>query len=314
MRIVDNFVDNLGEQRQMDLEISGERLSKFLANAGVASRRHAEDLITAGAVTVNGTVISNLGTRVDPMRDQIAVNGQAVGAVTTTTTIAINKPEGYVSTAQDPQGRPIVADLLPEELRSLRLVPVGRLDFDSEGLILLSNDGDLALKLTHPRYETEKEYHALVQGALDDDALQILRDGIVLVGDEPRPTAPASIWRVLDRYPEPPVGQQWIGVIIHEGRKRQVRQMFSAVGTKVIRLVRVRIGNLHLANVVPELGMTHILTPDEVALTLSKGRALPKLKVAAKDRPTAKGRAGVNGRSAPNARNAPRGRSAPRGR
>ena len=200
----------------------------------MASRRHAEALIAAGAVTVNGAVVTTPGTRIDPTADSISVNGQPVQLVAQKTTVAINKPTGYVATAHDPQGRPIVADLLPPDLRDLRLVPVGRLDADGQGLILLSNDGDLALKLTHPRYGTEKEYHALVPGHGTDEALQRLRQGVVLAGADERPTAPAVVWRLQKGYPAPPTpDQEWLGVIIHEGRKRQIRLMFAAEGGHV---------------------------------------------------------------------------------
>jgi pseudouridine synthase len=247
----------------------GERLQKYLAQAGVASRRHAEQLIAAGAVTVNGQIVTTPGKRVAPDTDTVCVNGQPVRVVAQKTTVAIYKPTGYVATAHDPQGRPIIGDLLPSDLHGLRLVPVGRLDADSEGLILLSNDGDLALKLTHPRYETEKEYHALVQGHIADEALQRLRRGVVLAGEDERPTAPAVIWRVQKGYPAPPpVDQAWLGVIIHEGRKRQIRLMFAAVGARVERLVRVRIGQLQLADVAPAPGTCHRLTAAQNALTL----------------------------------------------
>jgi pseudouridine synthase len=284
----------------------GERLAKFLARAGVASRRHAEDLIAAGAVTVNDQVIKEQGTRIDPAADVVRVNGQHVRPPSAQITVAIHKPGGYVATAHDPQGRPIVADLLPPELRNHRLVPVGRLDYDSEGLILLSNDGDLTLHVTHPRYGTEKEYHAQIEGHVEDDALQQLRRGVVLPDQEGHATAPATVWRLRHGplagtgpsgsaplsgsakpsgppegpmpVPAPPSGappgHEWIGVIIHEGRKRQVRLMFAAVGARVVRLVRVRIGQLFLADVVPRPGVYHILTPEEIGRVLGKQKRM----------------------------------------
>jgi 23S rRNA pseudouridine2605 synthase len=184
--------------------------------------------------------------------------------VATTTTVALHKPVGYVATARDPQGRPIVSDLLAPDLRAMRLAPVGRLDVDSEGLLLLSNDGALALRLTHPRYEAEKEYHALIQGNITDEALDRLRHGVTLAGGDPRPTAPARVWRLTEAAP---LGHIWVGVVIHEGRKRQIRMMFAAVGSRVTRLIRARIGRLRLADVVPEPGQTRILTPAQIALT-----------------------------------------------
>ena len=247
-------------------EPEGERLQKYLARTGIASRRAAEDLITSGAVTVNG-VVATLGVRVVPERDAVLVRGRRVQPITTTTTIAINKPPGYISSADDPEGRPIVADLLPQQLQNVRLVPVGRLDADSEGLILLSNDGALTLHLTHPRYEKEKEYHALLSDPVSDDALAELRRGVVLMTENRRPTAPARVWRV--RAPADP-GQHWVAVVLHEGRKRQVRHMFSAVGARVERLIRVRIGRLRLADVAPTPGAYRILTPKEIALAMDE--------------------------------------------
>jgi pseudouridine synthase len=160
-----------------------------------------------------------------------------------------------------------VSDLLSPELRAQRLVPVGRLDADSEGLLLLSNDGDLALRLTHPRYEAEKEYHALIQGNVTDEALERLRHGVVLAGSDPRPTAPARVWRLAEVAP---LGHVWIGVVIHEGRKRQIRMMFSAVGSRVTRLIRVRIGRLRLSDIVPASGQWRILTLAQIALAQGK--------------------------------------------
>ncbi len=244
-----------------------ERLQKYLARSGVSSRRHAEELIAAGAVRVNGAVVTAPGTKVRPGHDAVTVNGSPVMPPATTTTVALHKPLGYVATASDPQGRPILADLLPAGLRAARLTPVGRLDADSEGLILLSNDGDLALRLTHPRYGAEKEYHALVVGGVDDAALDRLRRGVVLAGDDPRPTAPAQVRR--QPRGNAPAGCQWITVILREGRKRQVRLMFAAVGARVERLVRVRVGRLRLADVAPQPGSWRALSADEIALALA---------------------------------------------
>ena len=239
----------------------GERLQKYLARSGVASRRHAEALITSGAVRVNGHTVTEQGIRIDPIADVVLVHGQRVQPITQTCTVAIHKPVGYISTASDPQGRPIVSDLLPAALRGLRLVPVGRLDGDSEGLILLSNDGDLTLRLTHPRYETEKEYHALIDGDVADPALEQLRQGVVLAGESDRPTATARVWRVPGSAP---LGHTWVAVALHEGRKHQVRLMFAAVHARVTRLIRVRIGQLKLADLVPDPGSHHVLTAKEI--------------------------------------------------
>lgn len=265
---VDKSVDNPQKTWTQDNDVElladqpdGERLQKFLARAGVASRRHAEELIALGVVAVNGVIVTEPGSRVGP--DAIVtVRGREVRPVATTTTIAIYKPTGYISTASDPQGRPIVADILPKELRALRLVPVGRLDADSEGLLLLSNDGDLALQLTHPRYEAEKEYHALIAGSLSDDAIAQLRRGVVLAGPDARPTAPARVERLAEVAP---LGQSWITITLHEGRKRQIRLMCAAVGARVERLIRVRIGRLRLGEVTPNPGGWRRLGEAEIA-------------------------------------------------
>ncbi len=159
----------------------GERLARFLAHAGIASRRHAEELIAGGRVQVNGVIVTAQGTRIDLAHDTVSVDGKAVVAASKHVYLLLNKPAGYVSTARDPQGRPTVLDLLPPELRRLRVYPVGRLDIDTSGLLLLTNDGEFALRLTHPRYAMEKQYHVLVQGmlaAMGHRVLQLKRVGV----------------------------------------------------------------------------------------------------------------------------------------
>jgi 23S rRNA pseudouridine2605 synthase len=206
----------------------GERLQKILAQAGLGSRRAAEALIAAGRVRVNGHV-ATLGTRADPETDTIEVDGAVVGVRQGLAHYLLNKPPGVVTTASDPQGRPTVVDLVPAEPR---VYPVGRLDADSEGLLLLTNDGDLAHRLTHPRFGVEKEYLAEVEGTPSRGALRLLRQGVDL--DDGR-TAPAKVSLV---------GERTLRIAIHEGRNRQVRRMAEAVGHPVRRLVRVRIGPL----------------------------------------------------------------------
>src|SRR6266567_191313 len=143
---------------------AGERLARFLAHAGIASRRHAEILIAEGRVLVNGVPVTTQGTRIDPQRDRVSVDGKPVQGAAKLVHVLLHKPVGYVTTAHDPQGRPTVLDLLPAELRALRVYPVGRLDIDTSGLLLLTNDGAFALHLSHPRYVQEKHYEALVRG------------------------------------------------------------------------------------------------------------------------------------------------------
>ncbi len=235
---------------------AGERLQKFLARAGVASRRHAEDMITAGAVTVNGEVVRELGTRVDPAADDVRVRGRRVRPAADHLYVLLHKPAGVVTTAHDPQGRRTVLDVLPPEWRERRLYPVGRLDRDTEGLLLLTDDGDFALRLTHPRYALTKEYSALVAGRPSRAVLEQLQRGVVLPDDE-RPTAPARVWEMRSQG-----DATWVGIEIHEGRNRQVRRMFEAVGHPVVRLRRVRVGPLVLGSLAP--GRSRLLTNDEV--------------------------------------------------
>ena len=235
---------------------AGERLQKVLAHAGVASRRHAEELISAGAVTVNGTVVRELGTRVDPRHDEVRVRGALVRPAAASLYILLNKPAGVVTTAHDPQGRRTVLELLPREWRDQRVYPIGRLDRDTEGLLLLTDDGALALRLTHPRYGLGKEYAALVAGRPTAATLRDLARGMALPGEE-RPTAPGRVWL------EQNAGDAtWVGIELHEGRNRQVRRMFEAVGHPVLRLRRVRVGSLALGALPP--GESRLLTPAEV--------------------------------------------------
>jgi 23S rRNA pseudouridine2605 synthase len=241
----------------------GERLSRFLAHAGIASRRHAEALISAGRVQVNGATITTQGTRIDPVHDRITVDGKAVQAATQRVYVLLNKPAGYLSTADDPEGRPTVLDLLPQEVLSLRVYPVGRLDIDTSGLLLLTNDGAFALHLAHPRYSTEKHYEALIQGYPTASTLNALRNGVVFTEDNGahHESAPAQV-RVLRRSGT----DTWVSLTLHEGRKRQVRRMFAAVGHSVVRLARIGVGPLTLGNL--PVGQWRYLTPAEVETLL----------------------------------------------
>jgi 23S rRNA pseudouridine2605 synthase len=206
----------------------GERLQKVLAQAGIGSRRRCEELIDAGSVRVNGEV-AVLGRRVDPETDLIEVDGAAIGVRPGSVYYLLNKPIDVITTADDPQGRPTVVSMVPSEPR---VYPVGRLDADTEGLLLLTNDGELTHRLTHPSFGVDKEYLAHVEGSPSRGALRSLREGVEL---EDGVTAPASASLV---------GDDVIRLVIHEGRNRQVRRMCEAVGHPVRRLVRVRIGPL----------------------------------------------------------------------
>lgn len=239
-------------------ETTGVRLQKILAQAGIASRRAAEALILQGRVTVNGVTVTRLGTRADPARDDIRVDGRRVRIAPTRRYILVNKPRGYVTTRRDPQGRPTVLDLLGRR-REEYLYPVGRLDYDSEGLVLLTNDGELALRLMHPRYGIERVYAVLVRGVPDERDLGRLARGIVLDGRRTRP-AEVRIDRIVRASGSP---RAWLTMAIREGRYRQVRRMCEAVGHPVVRLRRIRLGPLADLHLKP--GQVRELTPAEVA-------------------------------------------------
>jgi 23S rRNA pseudouridine2605 synthase len=228
----------------------GERLQKVLARAGLGSRRACEALIAAGRVTVDGGV-AVLGRRVDPDRDRIELDGVPVVTRADLVYYLLNKPARVVSTADDPEGRPTVVGLVPAEPR---VFPVGRLDWDTEGLLLLTNDGDLTNRLTHPRHGVEKEYLAEVDGVPTRGELRQLREGIDL---EDGPTAPAEVQLVQEGD-----GIAAITIVVHEGRNRQVRRMCEAVGHPVRRLVRIRIGPVTDRKLAP--GVWRELRPDEV--------------------------------------------------
>ncbi|MPY93764.1 MAG: pseudouridine synthase [Acidimicrobiia bacterium] len=225
---------------------TGEKLQKVLARVGVASRRAIEEMVLAGRVRVNGKP-ARLGQRVDAEHDRIEVDGAAVGVRPGLVYYLLNKAPGVVTTAQDPEGRPTVLEGLPARPR---VFPVGRLDLESEGLLLLTNDGELTHRLTHPSFAVEKEYLAHVTGSPNRQALRQLREGVDL---EDGTTAPAKVVLV-----EPDV----VRLVIHEGRNRQVRRMCDAVGHPVRRLVRTRIGPLSDHRLAP--GAWRELTQDEV--------------------------------------------------
>jgi 23S rRNA pseudouridine2605 synthase len=224
------------------------RLAKYLAHAGVASRRSAEALIAAGRVTVEREVVTDPARDVQP-DSRVELDGRPLGGPEPRVVLALNKPVGVLSTARDTRGRPTVIDLVPGD--GLRLYPVGRLDADSSGLILLSNDGELAHRLTHPSFEVEKTYRArLAGGPLAEEALSALRSGVQL---EDGVTAPARVRRLK--------GEQ-IELTIHEGRNRQVRRMCEAVGHRVLELQRTGFGPLRLGGLAP--GAHRRLSAEEV--------------------------------------------------
>ena len=229
-----------------------ERLQKIISAAGVTSRRASETLILNGQVSVNGVVVTELGSKADSATDIITVDGKALKISAQRLYILLNKPPGYITALKDSQGRPLVTDLLKDMPE--RVYPVGRLDYNTEGLLLLTDDGEWANRLMHPRHEIEKEYHVRVRGKVTDQQLIKMAAGVEL---EDGMTAPAVVNLVKS-------GDQndWISVAIHEGRNRQVRRMCEEVGHPVIRLVRTRIGPLRDTKLAP--GQWRELTIEEV--------------------------------------------------
>jgi pseudouridine synthase len=219
------------------------RLNRFLAAAGVASRRRCDDFIRRGRVTVNGTPIVELGTRVDPEHDEVAVDGVRVEPPRDRRTLALHKPPEVLVAATDSRGRATVADLLNDVPG--RVFPVGRLDYRSEGLLLFTNDGDLAYRLTHPRFKVEKLYLVDVAGTVSPGVIEGLRRGVML---EDGPTQPARV-RLLDRRKRHDV----LEIELREGRKRQIRRMLAVFGHEIRRLRRVRFGPIELGGLPPGL-------------------------------------------------------------
>jgi len=214
------------------------RLNKYIASCGVASRRAADAIIAEGRVTVNGRPVETIGMDVNPDADEVAVDGALLSFPGNNVYIMLNKPAGVLSTCQDDRGRKTVLDLVNGVEQ--RLFPVGRLDYDTEGLLLLTNDGSFAYRCTHPKHELDKTYMAVVHGRLDEGAIKHLQSGIMLDGIK---TAPAKI-EMLDRN----TSSYRLNITIHEGRNRQVKRMFEAVGAHVMELKRVAFGKLTLGD------------------------------------------------------------------
>lgn len=228
-----------------------ERLQKFLARHGVASRRKCEVLISSGRVTVNGAVVTQLGTKVDSRSDRVAVDGKIIKRVEDKVYLLLNKPSGYVTTARDELGRPTVFDLVP---KGVRIFPVGRLDMDTTGLLILTNDGALAHGLTHPRFEVSKTYLATVEGVPSEQALRAFTSGLFL---DDGPTAPCKAGVVKVKQ-----GNAILRIMLSEGRKRQVKRMCEAIGHPVVGLMRIGIGPLFDSTL--GVGEYRYLTVDEV--------------------------------------------------
>jgi pseudouridine synthase len=238
---------------------SGVRLQKILSHAGVSSRRVAEELIRQGRVVVNGHVADTLGTRADPDRDDIRVDGRRLKLKADRRYYLMYKPRGVVSTRSDPEQRTTIIDVLAKAGIRGYFYPVGRLDYDSEGLIILTNDGAFAEKVAHPKHELDRAYEVLVTGMPDDRDLARLSRGIVIDG---RRTLPAKV-RVIRTYPDKKEPQSLLEIVIREGRNRQVRKMCEQTGHHVMALRRTRIGHITDRRIRP--GQVRELTPDEVS-------------------------------------------------
>lgn len=238
-----------------------ERLQKYLSRRGIASRRASEEIIAAGKVKVNGVTVVAPGTKIDPAVDKVEVDGKKLAGPENKVYILLNKPRGYISTVSDPEGRKKVTDLLDGVKE--RVYPVGRLDYDSEGLILLTNDGDLTFHLTHPRHCVPKTYRVRVKGRVQAADLNRLSAGVML---EDGMTSPAQVSLVDERD-----GNALVEITIHEGKNRQVRRMFEKLGYLVIRLKRIRIAGLALGLL--KSGQYRFLTDNEIS-RLKKAAAI----------------------------------------
>ena len=263
-----------------------ERLQKLIAAAGIASRRHAEEMIAAGEVAVNGKLVTELGTKADPARDHIKVRGRLINPLLEAREnvyVLLNKPRGYLASLSDPEERPLVTELVPASLG--RLHPVGRLDFNTEGLLILTNDGELTNFVTAARNNVPKVYEVKVKGVPPEEAIERLRRGIRL--DDGARTAPAQI-----RQTDETGTNAWYEVILHEGRNQQIRRMFDEIGHSVLKLRRVAIGTLRDERL--PVGSWRLLAPSEVArlkpAAAKKRAAKPSSQGAAKSRSAGTGK------------------------
>jgi len=243
-----------GPPKRDDPEVGEQRLQKVLARAGVASRRHAEELIVAGRVSVGGKVVRELGVRVDPARDSIEVDGRAIAAEPLTY-VLFHKPRGVVSTMRDPAGRSAVADYVRDV--GARVVPVGRLDYQTSGVLILTNDGALARRLLHPSQGVLKEYLLKVHGLVDDTGLQRFSESIDIDGRRTRP-ATVEVTRTEG-------DKTWLKVVLHEGKNRQVRRLAEHAGYRVMRLSRSHFAGLGLDGLAPG-AWRHLTRPELAAL------------------------------------------------
>lgn len=233
------------------------RLNKFLSGSGVASRRKCDEIIASGKVTVNGKVVTEIGSQINEKKDKVMVEGKAVCLPSSFVYIKLNKPKGYACTASDEKGRKTIYDLVDCEER---LFSIGRLDYNTEGLIILTNDGDFANKVSHPRYDVEKEYRVTIEGKIKESELAVLRKGVVVDGQK-MPPAKVKLLSQDENISK-------ISVVINEGQNRQVRRMFEAIGREIKLLKRVRIGSVRLGGL--SRGQWRDLTEDELNLLVGK--------------------------------------------
>ena len=231
--------------------MSEERLQKFIARCGVTSRRKAEELILQGHVKVNGLIVNELGSKIDPEHDVVEVNNQKISEKNEHVYIKLYKPEGYVTTVKDQFNRKTVLDLINIKER---IYPIGRLDYNTSGLLLLTDDGEIANKLLHPKYLIYKTYEAVVKGIISDDSINKLKTGVFI---EDYKTAPAKV-KLLDLKAK----QSTVQISIHEGKNRQVRKMFDSVGHDVIKLKRISFGDINLKDLT--IGQWKYLSNDEI--------------------------------------------------
>ena len=229
------------------------RLQKFLSQSGIASRRKSEELIRQGKVKVNGEVVNIMGTKINPQHDEVRVNDKIVKAKEEKIYIIVNKPEGYLSSVSDPFNRPTVLDLVSKDIRK-GLYPAGRLDYDSSGLVLLTNDGEFTYKLTHPKYEIPKTYIVTVNGVPNEDMVNKLRRGVKIQDNVTTMPAVVEKSRIIN-------SDAVLKIIIREGKKRQIRKMCEKIGHPVISLTRIKIGELTLGNL--PLGEYRFLNDEE---------------------------------------------------
>lgn len=261
---------------QQNNESQKVRLNKFLADHGIASRRKADQMIDSGEVQVNGRKVFELGIKIDPANDQVKVNGKLVHIKPQPLYFVFNKPRNVVTTTEDPQGRPIVLDYFTKIKQ--RIFPVGRLDWDTEGLLLMTNDGDFANEIANPQSNISKTYHAKLDGIPSDGQLEKLLRGVSIIGGKVKALHIKRLKKGSDK-------KDWIQITITEGKNRQVRKMFEKIGFDVVKLKRISIGDLKLGNLKPGDFRPLERKDLEKLFSMDKPKAKPKKKSSTKRQP-----------------------------